>query len=172
VYSSTTVGGYSPPNPATVTPNPQVFGVPVTLLLRNYNYALSTFGQAPSANCTGPSGTKTLSPSSTNTNYLLHAQTTCKNYVVSGVTLNATAVPGPFPVASTRTPGAPDGSLTEYTTIPLPAVNTNDTVGITMGAQADTLPPPTCTYASTDLTGAGNWKGSAAPIVTPGNCTP
>jgi prepilin-type N-terminal cleavage/methylation domain-containing protein len=172
VYSSTTVGGYAPPNPATVTPNPVMFGVPVTLLLRNYNYALTTYGQAASVVCTGPSGNKTLTPTSTNTNFLLNAQTTCKNYVVTGVTLNNVAVPGPFPIASTRTPGAPDGSLTEYTTLSLPAVNVNDVVGITMGSQADTLPAPTCTYVASDLTGAGNWKGSATPMVIPGPCVP
>ena len=172
VYSATTVPGYTPPNPATVTPNPSVFGVPVTLLLRNYNYALTTYGQAASATCTGPSGTKILSPTSTNTNYLQYAQTTCKNYSVSAVTVNALAVSGPFPIASVRTPATPDGSLTEYTTIALPAIAQDDVVGITMAAQPDTLPPPVCTYVASDLTGAGNWKGSSTPVVTPGSCAP
>jgi prepilin-type N-terminal cleavage/methylation domain-containing protein len=172
VYSSTTVPGFTPPNPATVTPNPVMLNVPVTMLLRNYNYALSTYTQASTATCTGPSGSKFLSPTSTNTNYLLYAQTTCKNYAVTGVTLNGVAVAGAFPIDSVRTPAAPDGSLTEYTTISLPPVTQNDVVGITMDAQADSLPPPVCTYVASDLTGAGNWKGSATPVVTPGSCKP
>jgi prepilin-type N-terminal cleavage/methylation domain-containing protein len=172
VYSSTTVAGYTPPNPATVTPNPHVFGVPVTFLLRNYNYAQSTFSQAPSVTCTGPSGNKTLYPTSTNTNFLLYAQTTCKNYAVASASVNGTAVAGPFPIGSVRSAASPDGSLTEYSTINLPAINRNDVVTVTMGLQADTLPAPSCTYEAVDLTGAGNWKGSANPIVTPGPCKP
>jgi type IV pilus modification protein PilV len=172
VYSTTATMGYTPPNPAMVTPNPQVFGVPVSLLLRNYNYASATFTQAPSATCTGPSGNKFLSPTTTNTNWLLHAQATCKNYAVNAVDVNGTVVAGPWSIASVRTPGSPEGSLTEYTTIALPAINANDTVTVTFAPQADQLPPPTCTYEASDLTGAGNFKGSATPIVTPGPCTP
>jgi prepilin-type N-terminal cleavage/methylation domain-containing protein len=172
VYATTTMGGFTPPNPATVTPNPMVFGVPVTFLLRNYNYASSTFTQAASATCTGPSGNKILSPASTNTNYLEYAQTTCKNYAVTAANINGSAVAGPFAIASARTPATPDGSLTEYTTINLPVVNQNDVVTLTLAPQADTLPPPTCTYVASDLTGAGNWKGSSTPIVTPGACDP
>jgi type II secretory pathway pseudopilin PulG len=172
VYSSSAVPGYTQPNPVIVTPNPVVFGVPVSLLLRNYNYGMTTYTPAASATCTGPSGNKILSPTSTNTNWLQYAQATCKNYLVSTVDVNGVAVPGTFAIASVRTPGAPDGSLTEYTTIPLPAINQNDVVTITLGAQADLKPAPVCTYEASDLTGAGNWKGSASPIVTPGQCTP
>jgi prepilin-type N-terminal cleavage/methylation domain-containing protein len=172
VYANSPVPGYALPNPVTLTPNPVVFGVPVTLLLRNYNYRLSTFTAASTANCTGPSGNKTLSPSSTNTNYLLYAQATCKNYAVTGVTVNATPVTGTWPVASVRTPAVPEGSLTEYTSIGLPAINRNDVVRLTLAPQADSLPPPVCTYVASDLTGAGNWKGSSSPTVTPGTCPP
>ncbi|MGH8028802.1 MAG: hypothetical protein ACREO3_02595, partial [Arenimonas sp.] len=172
VYSSTTVPGFVAPNPATVTPNPVVFGVRVTLLLRNYNYGLTTYGQAPAATCTGPSGNKSLSPTSTNTNWLLHAQAVCKNYAITAVDVNGGTVAGPWSIASTRTPAAPDGSLTEYTTIALPAIMQDDVVRLTLSAQADTLPAPVCTYVASDLTGAGNWKGSASPTVTPGSCTP
>jgi hypothetical protein len=172
VYSTTPVAGFTPPNPAIVTPNPVAFGVPVTLLLRNYNFPLTTYTQAASATCTGPSGDKILSPSSTGTNWLLHAQTTCRNYAVSAVTVNSTPVPGPFAVASTRSPGAIEGSLTEYTTIPLPAIQQDDTVSLTLAPQADLYPAPVCTYVANDLTGAGNWKNSSQPTVTPGTCPP
>ena len=172
VYSSSTVPGFVPPNPAIVTPNPVVFGVPVTLLLRNYNYALTSYGPATAATCTGPSGDKALSPSSTNTNYLLYAQATCKNYAVTAADVNGTAVTGTWPIASTRTPAQPDGSLTEYTTIALPAIYQDDLVRLTLTAQADTLPAPVCTYVASDLTGSGGWKGAATPTVTPGPCPP
>jgi hypothetical protein len=172
VYATTTVPGFVPPNPATVTPNPVVFGVPVTLLLRNYNYGLTTYTAAPAATCTGPSGPKPLSPTSTNTNYLLYAQATCKNYAVTAVDVNGAAVTGTWPIASPRTPATPDGSLSEYTTIALPAIMQDDIVRLTLSPQADTRPPPVCTYVASDLTGAGNWKGSATPVVTPGPCPP
>jgi prepilin-type N-terminal cleavage/methylation domain-containing protein len=173
VYATSPTPGFQPPNPATLTPNPVVFGEAVKLLLRNYNFRLSTFGPASSANCTGPSGTKVLSPASTNTNFLLYAQATCKNYAVTGASVNGAAVAGaPWPVASVRTPGTPEGSLTEYTTIMLPVVNRNDLVRLTLAAQPDQFPPPTCTYTASDLTGSGGWKGSATPIVTPGQCPP
>ena len=48
----------------------------------------------------------------------------------------------------------------------------NAVVRITMTEQANSLPPPVCTYVASDLTGAGNWKGSANPVVTPGTCVP
>jgi prepilin-type N-terminal cleavage/methylation domain-containing protein len=172
IYASSPVTGYTLPNPITVTPNPVVFGVPVTLLLRNYNYGLSTYTAAASATCTGPSGNKALSPVSTNTNWLLRAQATCKNYAVSTVTVNGATVNGTWPVNSTRTPATPEGSLTEYTSIALPAIQQNDVVRLTLVPQADILPAPVCTYAASDLTGAGNWKGSATPVVTPGPCPP
>jgi prepilin-type N-terminal cleavage/methylation domain-containing protein len=172
VYASSTVPGFVLPNPITVTPNPVVFGVPVTMLLRNYNYGLSTYGPASSATCTGPSGNKPLSPTSTNTNWLQYAQATCKNYAVSAVTVNGTVVSGTWPVASVRTPATPEGSLTEYTSISLPPIQQNDVVRLTLSPQADLLPAPVCTYVASDLTGAGNWKGSSSPVVTPGPCPP
>jgi prepilin-type N-terminal cleavage/methylation domain-containing protein len=172
VYASSPVPGYTLPNPVTVTPNPVVFGVPVTLLLRNYNYGLSTYTAAPSATCTGPSGEKTLAPTSTNTNYLLYAQRTCKNYSVSGVTVNGATVGGTWPVNSVRTPATPEGSLTEYTSIALPPIQQDDVVRLILAPQADLLPAPVCTYVASDLTGAGNWKGASAPVVTPGPCPP
>jgi len=73
-------------------------------------------------------------------------------------------------ISSIGTPGSPNGSLTEYTTISLPAINANDVVNITTSTEADYLPMATCTYVAADLTGGGGWKGSAAPTITPGVC--
>lgn len=172
VYQSTTASGYTLPNPITVTPNPVTFGVPVTLLLKGYNYALTTLGQSPSIDCTGPSGSKTLTSTSTNTDLLANKQTTCKNYAVASVNVNGIAVSGPFTVRSTGTPGTPNGSLTEYTSISLPAILANDVVNITTTTEADYLPLATCTYIASDLNGNGSWKNNAAPVVTPGSCVP
>jgi hypothetical protein len=172
IYASAAVSGFSLPNPITVTPNPVFFGVPVTLRLKNYNYTPTTPTQSPSITCTGPSGGVLLTASSTNTNWLAGKQTICKNYAVSSVNLNSVAVSGPFSVQSTGSPGSPNGSLTEYTTIALPAVNVNDVVNITMSSEADFLPIATCTYLASDLNGSGAWKGSSVPTVTPGTCPP
>ena len=172
IYASSAVTGFTLPNPVTVTPNPVLFGVPVTLRLKGYNYALTTPTQSPSITCTGPSGGVLLTASSTNTNLLAGKQTVCKNYAVNSVNINGTAVSGPFSPQSTGTPGSPNGSLTEYTSIALPAVNVNDVVNITMSSEADYLPAATCTYLASDLNGAGNWKGASVPTVTPGICPP
>lgn len=174
VYQTGTAAtGYTMPNPITVTPNPVMFGVPVTLRIKNYNYAQTVMAESPSVTCTGPSGNKTLTSSSTNSNLLLGKQTVCKNYTVSAATVNNVGVSGsPFPIASTGSPSAPDGSLTEYTTISLPAVNANDVIGLTFSTAADTLPTATCTYVAADLSGSGGWKGSATPTITPGSCPP
>ena len=174
VYQSgTIITGYTLPNPITVTPNPVVFGVPVTLRVKNYNYAQTVLSTSPSLNCTGPSGIKVLTSSSTNTNFLANKQTVCKNYTISAVNVNGTTVSGsPFPIASTGTPGSPDGSLTEYTTVSLPAINVNDVINITTSTGSDYLPTATCTYVASDLSGSGGWKGAATPTVTPGPCPP
>lgn len=174
VYQSgSSVTGFTLPNPITVTPNPVMFGVPVSLRIKNYNYAQTVLGTSPSINCTGPYGSILLTASSTNTNFLAGKQTICKNYTVNSVDVNGAAVSGaPFPIASTGTPGTPDGSLTEYTTISLPAINVNDVINITMGTGSDYLPLATCTYVASDITGSGGWKGSATPAVTPGSCPP
>jgi hypothetical protein len=173
VYQSgTSAPGYVLPNPITVTPNPVSFGVPVTLRLKAYNYALSTYTDSGAITCTGPSGNKTLTSTDTNGNRLAGKQATCKNYAVSAVSVNGVAVTGPFPVASTGTPGTPNGSLTEYTTISLPAINANDVVGLTLSSESDYLPAATCTYVAADLTGAGGWKNNGNPTVLPGACTP
>lgn len=172
IYASSAVTGFTLPNPITVTPNPVYFGVPVTLRLKGYNYALTTPTQSPSITCTGTSGGILLTATSTNTNLLAGKQTVCKNYAVSTVNINGTAVSGSFAVQSTGSPGSPNGSLTEYTTIPLPAVNANDVINITMSSEADYLPPTTCTYLASDLSGSGGWKGSSVPTVTPGVCPP
>jgi type IV pilus modification protein PilV len=173
VYQSGTYApGFVLPNPITVTPNPVNFGVPVTLRLKGYNYALTVGSDPTSATCTGPYGNKTLYAASTNTNYLAGKQTTCKNYAVSAVNVNGVAVAGPFAVASTGSPSTPNGSLTEYTTISLPVVNADDVVNITTSTEADSLPPPTCTYVASDITGSGGWKGGALPTVTAGACPP
>jgi hypothetical protein len=173
VYQSTTpVSGFTLPNPITVTPNPVTFGVPVSLRMKNYNYALTTLSESPAVTCTGPSGNKTLTATSTNSNLLLNKQTVCKNYAVSSVNVNGSAVAGPYTVQSIGTPGTPNGSLTEYTTIALPAINANDVVNITTSSEADYLPTATCVYVAGDLSGSGGWKGSANPTVTPGSCPP
>jgi type IV pilus modification protein PilV len=172
IYASTAMTGFTLPNPIIVTPNPVMFGVPVSLRLKNYNYVQSTPTQSPSITCTGPSGGVLLTATSTNTNLLAGKQTVCKNYAVSSVNINATAVSGPFSPQSTGTPASPNGSLTEYTTLSLPAVNVNDVVNITMSSEADYLPPTTCTYLASDLSGSGGWKGSSVPTVTPGVCPP
>ncbi|OGT57105.1 MAG: hypothetical protein A3E01_13560 [Gammaproteobacteria bacterium RIFCSPHIGHO2_12_FULL_63_22] len=166
------VSGFTLPNPIVVTPNPVAFGVPVTMRMKNYNYAQTVLGTSGSLNCTGPSGVKVLTGTSTNTNYLLNKQTICKNYTVSSVDVNGAAVAGPFAVASTGSPSTPDGSLTEYTTIDLPAINANDVVNITTSTGTDYLPIANCSYVASDLTGSGGWKGSAIPLVTPGVCPP
>ena len=106
------------------------------------------------------------------TNWLAGKQTVCKNYAVSSVNINGTAVSGPYTVQSIGTPGSPNGSLTEYTTISLPLVNVNDVVNITTSTEADYLPATTCTYLASDLSGSGGWKGASVPTVTPGTCPP
>jgi prepilin-type N-terminal cleavage/methylation domain-containing protein len=164
--------GFVAPNPITVTPNPVTFGVPVTLRLKAYNYALTTFGISGAITCTGPSGNKILTSTDTNSNKLAGKQATCKNYAVTGVDVNGTPVAGPYPIASIGTPGTPNGSLTEYTTLSLPAVNANDVVNLTIGAESDSLPAATCTYTSGDLNGSGTWKNNGNPTVIAGSCPP
>lgn len=170
--SATPISGFTLPNPVTVTPFPVMFGVPVTLRLKGYNYALTTLADSPSIACSGPYGSKTLTALSTNTNLLAGKQTTCKNYEVTAANVNGVEVAGSFPVASIGTPGSPDGSLSEYTTISLPAISADDVVNLVMATQADQLPVASCVYIASDLTGSGGWKGNAAPTVTPGSCPP
>jgi prepilin-type N-terminal cleavage/methylation domain-containing protein len=173
VYQSgAAVSGFTLPNPISVTPNPVTFGVPVTMLMKGYNYALTTLGESPSINCSGPSGTKTLTSSSTSNDLLAGKQTVCKNYAVSAVNVNGTTVAGPFAVQSTGSPGSPNGSMSEYTTINLPAISANDVVNITTITEADFLPTATCTYVASDLNGNGSWKNNGAPTVTAGLCPP
>jgi prepilin-type N-terminal cleavage/methylation domain-containing protein len=174
VYQSgTPASGYTLPNPITVTPNPVMFGVPVTLRVKNYNYAQTVLTESPSLTCTGPYGNKTLNSTSTNSNLLLNKQTVCKNYTISAAAVNNVAVAGtPYPVASTGSPASPEGSLTEYTTISLPAINANDVITLTTATGTDYLPTATCTYVASDITGGGGWKGSATPTVTAGTCPP
>ena len=66
----------------------------------------------------------------------------------------------------------PNGSLTEYTTMALPAINANDVISLTLSAESDYLPTATCTYVAADLTGSGGWKNNGNPSVLPGACTP
>ncbi|CAN5138032.1 hypothetical protein BH11PSE14_BH11PSE14_13760 [soil metagenome] len=174
VYQSgTPASGFTLPNPISVTPNPVTFGVPVTLRLKGYNYALPTYTTSNALTCLGPSGaTKVLNSTDTSSNQLLGKQSTCKNYAVGSVDVNSVSVPGPFSVASTGSPSTPDGSLSEYTTIMLPAINANDTVNITMTSQPDIFPTATCTYVAGDLTGSGGWKNNSAPVVSAGACPP
>ena len=171
-HSGASVSGFTLPNPISVTPNPVAFGVPVTLLMKGYNYALTTLSESAPLSCTGPSTAKTLTSSSTSNNLLAGKQTVCKNYGVSAVNVNGVAVTGPFTVQSTGTPGTPNGSLSEYTTIGLPAVNANDVVNITTSTEADYLPAATCSYVATDLNGSGGWKNNSNPTVVPGSCPP
>jgi hypothetical protein len=140
--------------------------------VKGYNYSLTTMGESPALSCAGPSGSKTLTSTSTNTNLLAGKQATCKNYQVSGANVNGSVVSGTFTVSSAGTPGSPDGSLSEYTSITLPAINANDVVNLITSTQADYLPVATCTYVASDLNGSGGWKGSANPTVTPGACPP
>jgi prepilin-type N-terminal cleavage/methylation domain-containing protein len=170
--SGAQIGTYTLPNPITVTPNPVLFGVPVRLVLRGYNYGLSTTTNAATINCTGPSGTKVLTSTSTSVNLLAGKQTVCKNYAVSAVNVNGIDLAGPFAVGSTASPSSPNGSLTETTTIDLPAINRNDVVTLTTSNEADVLPAAVCTYVAGDLTGSGNWKNNAAPTITAGSCPP
>jgi hypothetical protein len=173
VYQSgAQIGAYTLPNPITVTPNPVTFGVPVRLVLRGYNYALTTTSNATSISCSGPSGTKTLTTSSTSTNLLIGKQTVCKNYAVTTVNVNGIDVPGPFSVGSTGSPSSPNGSMTETTTINLPAIASNDVINLTTGNEADVLPAATCTYVAADLNGNGTWKNNGNPTVTAGSCPP
>ena len=173
VYQSgAQIGAYTLPNPIWVTPNPVAFGVPVRLVLRGYNYGLTTAGNSNSVTCTGPSGNKVLTSTSTTVNLLAGKQTVCKNYVVSAVNVNGIAVAGPFAVGSTGSPSSPNGSMTETTTIDLPPINRNDVITLTTGNEADVLPPATCTYVAADLNGSGSWKNNANPTVTPGLCPP
>jgi hypothetical protein len=62
-----------------------MFGVPVRMVLKGYNYALSTTGNAGSINCTGPPATR-CSPPPAPTQPARGKQTTCKNYAVSAST--------------------------------------------------------------------------------------
>jgi hypothetical protein len=142
------------------------------MLMKGYNYALVTSAESPSLDCTGPSGPKRLTATSTSNNQLLGKQTTCKNYAVSGVSVNGVAVAGPYPVQSSGSPAAANGSLTEYTSISLPAINANDVVNITTSSEADYLPLATCSYVAADLNGSGIWKNNASPTVTAGSCRP
>ena len=88
------VSGFTLPNPSTVTPNPVASGVPVTMRLKNYNYAQTQRGTSGSLTCSGLSGVKVLTAGSTNNNYLLNKQTICKNYTVSGVSAGVRPVRG------------------------------------------------------------------------------
>ena len=104
-----------------------------------YNYALTGTSTAPISCSNGVDPAITYTPA----NNKPYTTKICRNYAVSSVALNGTAlVTGPL------TPNGTDGVQAETTTFTLPsAIVTNDVLGITFGTPVDTVQPLTCSYS-------------------------
>lgn len=121
--------GTTQPNPFTCTT--QYIGSTQALTIANYNYQINGTSSAV-LSCSGSGGARNYPGSSYTTK-------TCRNYDVSSVTLNGTAVSATPTVTSS-------GSVQETTTINLPAVAQGGAVVITFGTPADTTQTAVCTY--------------------------
>ena len=121
--------GTSQPNPFTCTT--QYIGDTQKLTIANYNYQINAASSA-TLTCTGGGGDKPYPGTSYTTK-------TCRNYAVSGVTLDNVAVTSTLSVSNS-------GSVNETTAISLPAVVQGGSIVITFGSPTDTVQTPVCTY--------------------------
>jgi hypothetical protein len=121
--------GTTQPNPFTCTT--QYIGDDQSIRVAKYNYQINGSSSA-ALSCSGNNGSKTYPGSSYTTK-------TCRNYAVTGWTLNGTAVTGTATVTNS-------GTVSETTTLSIPGVDQSDVVGITFGAAVDTVQSQTCTY--------------------------
>ena len=132
-----TTGG-SKPNPYTctvTTGNPigtASVPVPVSLLVRSYNYEDTSRTSAATLTCTGPGGNVSYTPANNNK----YSETYCKNYSVSTVNLLGTI----------GSPSPSDGSINESTTITFPNLVDGNAITIGMSYQGETKTANTCTY--------------------------
>jgi type II secretory pathway pseudopilin PulG len=123
------VSGTTMPNPFTCTS--QYVGDAQVVTVANYNYQIVSTSTAPLA-CSGNNGNKAYPGASYTTK-------TCRNYAVTGWSINDAAQTGTASVANA-------GSTSERSTISLPAINQGDVIGISFGQPVDTVQAPVCTY--------------------------
>ena len=125
-----------PTNPYTCTSS-SALGVSQTITVGGYNYQTPGTSSTP-ISCSNGTTTQAL-PSS----QMPYATKICRNYAVSSVTLNGTAV------ATTITQSGTDGYKAETSSFTLgsPAINNSDVLGIILGNPVDTTQPSTCSYS-------------------------
>ena len=122
--------GSTQPNPFTCTT--QYIGDGQAITVAKYNYQINGTSTA-ALSCSGGSGAKNYPGTS-------HVTKTCRNYAVSGLTLNGVALTGGTSVTN-------DGSVDETTTVTLSAVAEGDVVGVTFADNpVDSQRSTTCTY--------------------------
>ena len=132
-----TTGG-SKPNPYTCTVtagNPigtASVPVPVSLLVRSYNYEDTSRTSTDALTCTGPDGNVSYTPGNNDK----YSVTYCKNYAISSVNLSGLI----------GSPSPSDGSVNESTTISFPNLINGDSIAIGMSYQGETKTANTCTY--------------------------
>lgn len=122
--------GTTRPNPFTCTT--QYIGLAQAITIGNYNYQINSAISATGLSCSGGSGAKAY-PGTT------YTAKTCRNYSVSGVTLNGSAVSATPSVYN-------NGNMSETTSINLPAVAQGGSVVVTFGDPVDTVQAAVCTY--------------------------
>lgn len=122
--------GDTRPNPFTCTT--QYIGSAQTVTVANYNYQINSSNSATGLICTGGSGNKSYPGSS-------YTGKTCRNYNVDSVTLNNASVSATPTVSNS-------GSVSETTSINLPAVAQSGAVVVTFGNPVDTVQAAVCTY--------------------------
>jgi type IV pilus modification protein PilV len=118
-------------------------GVSQTLTVGNYNY--QTAGTSTTAlTCSNGLATTTYAGP--------YATKICRNYSVTSVTVNGTAV------ATSITQGGTDGTKGETSsfTLGLPVINNTDVLGIVLGTPVDTVQPLTCSYSTVCKGNSGN----------------
>jgi type IV pilus modification protein PilV len=125
-----------PPYPYACTSS-ATLGVAQTLTVGNYNYQQAGTSTA-ALSCSN--GTTTIAYSGP-----AYATKICRNYAVTGVSINGTSALGALaPVSPTE---GKRGESTSFT-LGSPAINNGDVLGITFGTPVDTTQPLTCSYTT------------------------
>lgn len=122
-------GGGTIPNPFTCTT--QYTSQAQVITIGNYNYQVNGTSSAP-LSCSGNAGSKTYPGSS-------YATKTCRNYAVTAVDRNGTAL-------TLTTNVSNDGKTSETTAISFPDIDDGDSIGFTFGAPTETSQTTQCTY--------------------------
>ena len=123
--------GTTQPNPFTCTT--QYEGDAMAITVANYNYQINQASTA-TLTCTDSNGASAKPyPGSS------HTAKVCRNYSVTGLSRNGTAITGTTSVANA-------GMVGETSTVSVGAVAQDDLIGIQFGTPVDTAQPVVCTY--------------------------